>query len=81
VVKAKNTSLAVEDIEERKFKFIRRSLLRLSSDCDFPRLMVQKQRELIDGRGAERIVDALEKTGWTPVPLFDADYRRAYEDW
>ncbi len=81
VIDQANTSLGVEDAGKIDARFLRKAISRLSSGCGFPQEMVQRQRQLIDGQGARRVVDALERQTWQVVPLFSADYRRSYEDW
>ncbi|GAB4268782.1 MAG: hypothetical protein Kow0029_04330 [Candidatus Rifleibacteriota bacterium] len=81
VITREKTSLMVDNVDELNARFIRKSLSRLTSDCGFPEEMIKRQRRLIDGLGAQRVVEALEKQSWVRVPLFDADYRRDYEDW
>jgi spore coat polysaccharide biosynthesis predicted glycosyltransferase SpsG len=81
VIDQANTSLGVDDAAKIDARFLRKAISRLSSGCGFPQEMVQRQRQLIDGQGAKRVVDALEKQSWEVVPLFSADYRRTYEDW
>lgn len=76
-----NTSVGIDGINAVDEKFMRKAISRLSSGCGFPSEMVQRQRELIDGLGAQRIVEALETERLQPVPLFNSDYRRPYEDW
>lgn len=81
VISREKTSLCVESVEEMNTKFIRKAISRLTSSCGFAVEMVQRQRQLIDGKGAERVVEVLEKQKWEAIPLFEADYRRSYEDW
>lgn len=81
VISVEKTSLVVDNVEDLDSRFIRKAISRLTSGCGFPQEMVQRQRQLIDGQGARRVVEALEKQTWEEIPLFSADYRRSYEDW
>lgn len=81
VINREQTSLAVDGIESLEAKFLRKALSRLTSGCGFPMEMIKRQRQLIDGQGARRVVEALERQRWQEVPLFSSDYRRSYEDW
>jgi spore coat polysaccharide biosynthesis predicted glycosyltransferase SpsG len=81
VISREKTSLVVDNVEAIDKKFIRKAISRLTSDFGFPQGMMRKQRQLIDGMGAQRVVTALEEQKWEQVPLFGADYRRNYEDW
>jgi hypothetical protein len=62
-------------------RLMKKAISRLSSGCQFVHEMVQNQKCLIDGLGTIRVVDAFENLQWQSVPLFNADYWRAYEDW
>lgn len=81
VISQKETSLALEGAEEIDRRFFFKAISRLTSDCGFPFEMIKKQRQLIDGSGPERVVEALEQQKWQQVPLLSSDYRRSYEDW
>lgn len=81
VISREQTSLAVDNLESLEPKILRKALSRLTSGCDFPMEMIKRQRQLIDGQGARRVLEALEQQKWQEVPLFSSDYRRSYEDW
>ena len=81
VIEREQTSVAIDGIEAVDAKFMRKAISRLTSDCGFPFEMMKRQRQLIDGLGARRIVEALEVQKWQQVPLLSSDYRRVYEDW
>jgi UDP-N-acetylglucosamine:LPS N-acetylglucosamine transferase len=43
--------------------------------------MMSRQRALIDGSGAARCADLLERIVWEPVDLLASDWRKAFENW
>ncbi|MEW6709535.1 MAG: UDP-2,4-diacetamido-2,4,6-trideoxy-beta-L-altropyranose hydrolase [Candidatus Riflebacteria bacterium] len=81
VISREQTSLAIDGADAIDSRFMRKAISRLTSGCGFPQEMIQRQRQLIDGLGARRVVEALEGQGWQDVELLASDYRRSYEDW
>lgn len=81
VISREQTSVGVSRSELIEADFIRKILARLSEEPEFWAQMIERQQRLIDGRGVMRCVDALETLEWHSVPLFEADWRRKYEDW
>jgi spore coat polysaccharide biosynthesis predicted glycosyltransferase SpsG len=81
LIKNQKTSIAIEVGQGIDMRLMKKAISRLSSGCQFVHEMVQNQKCLIDGLGTIRVVDAFENLQWQSVPLFNADYWRAYEDW
>lgn len=81
VISRERTSIGVSRSELIEPDFIRKILGRLNDEPEFWAQMIERQQRLIDGRGVIRCVEAVENLVWHPVPLFDSDWRRKYEDW
>ncbi len=81
VISREKTSLGVGNSELIDADFIRKTLARLHAEPEFWQQMTCRQQKLIDGMGVKRCVDELEQLQWQNVPLFEADWRRDYENW
>ncbi len=81
VISREKTSVGVGNSELIDADFIRKTLARLHSEPEFWKQMSRRQQALIDGFGARHCVDEIEKLAWLAVPLFEADWRRNYENW
>jgi len=81
VISREKTSLGIGSSDLIDADFIRKTLARLHAEPEFWKEMIRRQQSLIDGRGAQRCVDVIDNASWQAVPLFDADWRRSYENW
>ncbi len=81
VIDREKTSVGIGDSALIDADFIRKTLGRLHAEPEFWEQMCSRQRRLIDGLGVQRCVDAIENIAWQTVPLFEADWRRSYENW
>jgi spore coat polysaccharide biosynthesis predicted glycosyltransferase SpsG len=81
VINREKTSLGVTNSELIDTGFINRAMARLGSEPEFWQQMTSRQQKLIDGQGVKRCVDELEGLKWQSVQLFEADWRREYENW
>ena len=81
VIDREKTSVGIGDSALIDADFIRKTLSRLHAEPEFWEQMCCRQKRLIDGLGAQRCVDAIENIAWQAVPLFEADWRRSYENW
>jgi spore coat polysaccharide biosynthesis predicted glycosyltransferase SpsG len=76
IINKHETSIAIDGLESIDKRTLRKALSRLTSACGFPQEMMERQRELIDGLGAQRIAEVLEQQKWQEVSLFASDYSR-----
>lgn len=81
LISRSQTSLGIGNSDLIDSAFIAAMLRRCCHEPEFWRQMIERQQALIDGRGVSRCVDAIEKFTWREVPLFEADWRRNYENW
>ena len=81
LIKKEKTSLVAESVDMINSDFIALILAKLDEEPDFWQNMIERQHGLIDGQGARRCVEILETLAWREVTLFEADWRRIYENW
>ncbi len=70
IVTRRQTGLITDRIESIDTDFISNAIAKLSENSDFLNEMVARQRQLIDGAGVDRIIDAIEHMNKDDVPLF-----------
>ena len=81
VINREKTSLVADNNDMIDSGFVTHALAKLTADDDFQARMVSRQRQLIDGSGVRRCVEALNNLSWKEVPLLAADWGKFYENW
>lgn len=81
VIRRENTSFLVDNQAGAGNEFISGILREFRNMPEQWQEMMRRQRALIDGGGAARCADLLDKLTWQQVDLLPSDWRKDFENW
>ncbi|NLF98375.1 MAG: hypothetical protein GX569_16705 [Candidatus Riflebacteria bacterium] len=81
VIRRENTSFLVDNQAGAGNEFVSGILKEFRNMPEQWQEMMRRQRALIDGGGAARCADLLDKLTWQQVDLLPSDWRKDFENW
>ncbi|PKL46693.1 MAG: hypothetical protein CVV42_15495 [Candidatus Riflebacteria bacterium HGW-Riflebacteria-2] len=81
VIRRDNTSFLIDNENGSSDDFISGILREFHNMSGQWQEMIRRQRALIDGGGASRCADIIEKMAWQPIDLLPSDWSRDFENW
>ncbi|KAF1081479.1 MAG: hypothetical protein GQF41_2285 [Candidatus Rifleibacterium amylolyticum] len=81
VIRRENTSFLVDNQAGAGNEFVSGILKEFRNMPEQWQEMMRRQRALIDGGGAARCADMLDKLTWQQVDLLPSDWRKDFENW